>query len=389
MGVPHFPRMFLGAVVQRIAGQMLNLALVLFVLERFDSPSLAGTTVFTLIMPGLLVSPVAGALLDRYGRVRLMLLDYTVAALAIGLIVVLSLTGSLSPLTLLPIVGVASLTSILTIAGFRSLFPLVVPPALWDRVNGLDSAIYAVVAIVGPPLAAIIVSVSGGEVALLVTAAAFAIAALIMVGVPEPPTGLQQRGRLMRQAWEGLVYVLRHPTLRALGISISLINLGTGGLVVSVPVLILDRIHADTAAVGPVFAAYGVAGLLSALAVGRLGSRGREQLMLVSTMVITGIGLLGMAAVTSLWQVYAIAIFIGFTTGAQDIALFGIRQRRTDPALFGRAFAVSMSLNYMGAPFGSALTGVLVSQSIPLAFIVGAGFSAVAAVVTAVMIPSR
>jgi MFS family permease len=60
---------------------MLNVALVLFVLQRFHSPTLAGIVVFVLIVPGLLVSPIAGALLDRYGRIRLMLVDYTVAAL--------------------------------------------------------------------------------------------------------------------------------------------------------------------------------------------------------------------------------------------------------------------------------------------------------------------
>jgi hypothetical protein len=37
-----------------------------------------------------------------------------------------------------------------------------------------------------------------------------------------------------------------------------------------------------------------------------------------------------------------------------DIALFTMRQRRTDPAWIGRAFAVSMALNFVGFPIGAA-----------------------------------
>ena len=43
---------------------MVSLAIVLFVLERYHSPQLAGITVFLSIAPGTIVSPLAGALLD-------------------------------------------------------------------------------------------------------------------------------------------------------------------------------------------------------------------------------------------------------------------------------------------------------------------------------------
>ena len=42
---------------------MWQLALVLFVLQRYGSPSLAGISVFLAIAPGVIVSPLAGALL--------------------------------------------------------------------------------------------------------------------------------------------------------------------------------------------------------------------------------------------------------------------------------------------------------------------------------------
>ena len=76
---------------------MMQLALVLFVLHRFRSPGLAGVTIFLAIAPGILVSPVSGALLDRHGRVRFIILDYAVGALSLFLIVSLDVAGRIAP----------------------------------------------------------------------------------------------------------------------------------------------------------------------------------------------------------------------------------------------------------------------------------------------------
>jgi hypothetical protein len=52
-----------------------------------------------------------------------------------------------------------------------------------------------------------------------------------------------------------------------------------------------------------------------------------------------------------------------------DIALFTIRQRRTDPAWTGRAFAVSMAMNFVGFPIGAAIAGALAEQSLTTAIV--------------------
>src|SRR5438445_10477215 len=72
---------------------------------------------------------------------------------------------------------------------------------------------------------------------------------------------------------------------------------------------------------------------------------------------------LGMAilAVTGSAIVAAASMaFMGLANGPADIALFSMRQRRTDPAWYGRACAVSMSLNFAGTPLGCAISGPLI-----------------------------
>ena len=50
---------------------MVAIAIVLFTLTEYGSPTLAGIVTFASILPGLVVAPIAGALLDRHGRMRL------------------------------------------------------------------------------------------------------------------------------------------------------------------------------------------------------------------------------------------------------------------------------------------------------------------------------
>ena len=89
-----------------------------------------------------------------------------------------------------------------------------------------------------------------------------------------------------------------------------------------------------------------------------------------------------------LLPVLAMAIS-GLTSGPLDIALFTVRQRRTDPAWMGRAFAVSMSINFLGFPIGSALTGWLATESIELAVLLAVAACFVAALLARLLIPLR
>src|SRR5258708_29248333 len=101
---------------------MWQLALGLFVLQRYGSPSPAGLSVFLAIAPGVLVSPLAGALLDRFGRVRLMVADYVESTLALTGIVVLAALHA--PLwAILVLVVFRSVMNPVGTSGSRSLFP--------------------------------------------------------------------------------------------------------------------------------------------------------------------------------------------------------------------------------------------------------------------------
>jgi MFS family permease len=368
---------------------MLTVTLVLFVLARYHSPQLAGATAFFSLFPGLVVSPVAGALLDRHGRGRLVVLDYLTAAITVALLAALS-TGRLLPWgALLAIVGFASLTNPLSNSGARSLFPMIAPRHLWERANALDSSGHVVAQLVGAPLAGILIGILGPEWALAACGLVFAAAAVVMVRLPEPASTAVTDGSIWLNAWRGLQYVMRNATLRGLAMTLITFNLSWGILSIAVPVLILDRLHQGPATVGLVWGVMGAAGLISALLAGRMSSLGRERQLMFVTILVSAAGISLLPFATALPLVILAIIIFGAANGPFDIGLFTLRQRRTDPAWFGRAFAVSMSINWVGTPVGSALAGPLIGWSLNAALWAAVLAALVAAVFPLLAVPAR
>jgi MFS family permease len=382
-----FPALAGSALLSRTANRMWEVGIVLFVLERYHSASLAGLAVFLSIGPGLLLSPLSGALLDRHGRRRLIFADNALAGSALITVALLAMTGALSKAALLGIVSVASLTFTLTAAGTRSLFPLVIPRPYWDLANAIDSGSEALSAVIGPAVAGGLVAAIGGARTLLVSGFVFLLAGVAMLNVPEPRTASDEpRIPLLRAAREGLRYVVSNPTLRSVAVVLSMANLGFGQLVVILPVLVLERLHAGAGTVGALWALQGAFAVGSGLLMGRLGTVGRERRSMAVGFILLTAGFVVLTA-PSLAAVIVGMVLCGLAIGPIDIALFSLRQRRTDPAWFGRAFAVSMSLNFAGMPVGSGIAGPVVSRSTVLALAEAAGLNLVAAGLALRIIP--
>jgi len=385
--VAGFPRLAIATLLVRAGASMWQLALVLFVLQRYGSASLAGISVFLAIAPGVIVSPLAGALLDRYGRVRLMVSDYTASAIALTGIVVLANLHAPLP-AVLALVVFSSLMNPLGTSGSRSLFPLVIPSHLWDRANAVDSMFYMITTVLGPPLAGAIVAFYSPEAAIAGTAIVFLAGAVTLAAVHDVPSDREDRVGLLAEARAGVLYVVRNQALRGLAVGMSVVNLGQGILIVALPVKVLEGGYGGVQVVGVLWSIMGLSGIGSGLLAGRLGSVGRERPMLVGGILGIGAGIAAIASASSLAGLVVGVVLVGIGGSVMDVALFSLRQRVTDPAWFGRAFAVSMHLNYSGIPVGSALSGPLLAISTPVALVAAVAFAIAAAGLTFAMVPS-
>jgi len=388
LAVEGIPRLLVVALLGRVAGQMVSVAIVLFSLDRYHSSTVAGVAVFANLFPGLLLSPLAGALLDRRGRIAMIRADFLVAATYLTCIALLARVHLLPAALLVLIAALGSLTNPLSNVGTRTLFPLLVPRALWDRANALDSAGFVTAVVVGPALAGTIAGLAGPSAALLASTAVFLAAAASLSGLPDAPRPVSPSGSAVEDAWGAVRHVVAHPTLRGLAPSVAASNLGYGIAVVGLPVLVLDRLHRGPGTVGLLWAMVGIAGAVAGLAVGRFDTDGRERGLLLTGMLMMVAAALVLAVSGDLRTAAPALLLFGVANAPVDLGLFALRQRRTDPQWLGRAFAVSMAMNFTGVPIGSALAGPVLAVSLPAAFLLMA-LANVAGALLVLAIPGR
>ena len=387
--VPSLKRIVLGITIGRLAASMVSVAVILFSLAEYQSPALTGIVTFASIFPGVVASPLAGALLDRHGRTRMVILDYVIGAASLILIGVLAAFDALPAWALVLIVGVAAVTHPLSNSGLRTLLPIIVPRRLWGRMNAVDSNSYVVSQLIGPPLAGVLVQLTGPIVGLMLVGALLAAAAVVTRGIPEPVIEGTSSGRIFVDARAGLAYVVRHPTLRGLAISMSTVRVGSGVQAIVMPVIVLNLLGAGPVMVGAAWGLSAVAGFIAAVLFGRIETAGRERLILAVCFGGTALGFALLLPANSLLLVFLAMAITGALNGPADVTMFTLRQRRTDMAWLGRAFAVSAAFNFAGYPFGSAIAGAVVEQALQPAILFGVACCLVAGVLAWVLVPAH
>lgn len=372
--VPGFFSLLFASICCKSAARMYQVLLVLFVLAIYRSPGLSGLIVLVSLIPGIVLSPIAGALLDRAGRVLLMAVDYLVAGIAVTLVLTLSLAHMLSLTALFVIVGLGSVTQPLSAVGSRSLFPAIVPRHLWDRSNGLDSTTYVIAAVLGPAVAGLGIAAVGVRWALLIPVVLYAVAAIALLGVRAPAPSPTPGATLLGDALGAVRYVFTNQVLRQLSLTVTIFNSGIAVTTVAVPVYVIRDLHGGSTTAGLMIATLGFFGFVSSLSMGAIGTEGRERRLMVTACLIAAVGLslCALSLHNEELGFFALA-FTGMANGPMVVTMFTLRQRVTDPKWFGRAFAVSMNLNSAGSPLAAAAVGAIAARSVVVAFFFGAG----------------
>jgi MFS family permease len=338
--------------------------------------------------PGLLVSPLAGAFLDRAGAARGIVVDLALSATLMLALAAAVLLDRATPSVLLALTGAYALTSPLSRAGIRVLLPRLVPAHALDRANALDTAIHGIVDVAGPSLAGVLMAFAGPAVCFVVIAVGFGAATVCVATVraPRPPASPRA---FLAQTMEGLVTVFRRRLLRGLAVAYALNTMTWGILVVAVPVFMARRYQAGSweTATGLVWAGAGLASGIGSLAAGQMRLLGREAKAMVVCMALNAVAVWPVATAFGLPGLCIGLACVGLLAGPIDVGLLTLRQRRTEPALLGRILAVSMSLNTMGFPIGTALGGLLAAWSVDAAFVAAALASLLGALATWALIP--
>ena len=332
---PGFRRLFAAQTISRWGDTFNAVALVILVFRLTGSGlRVAGTVAFE-IAPVLLLGFLAGAVVDRHPRRRVMVMaDLGRAAIAVAL----AAFGD----NLAVIYGAAFGLSVGTVffnPAAASLLPSVVRP---DDLVEANSALWsaAVVSQIAlAPLAGALVAFAGAGPAFLLNAASFVLSAALLRGLPVPADPTQAPHRRMADVAEGL-RIIRHSRFLGTLAGVQALAALSAGATSALLVVLAER-HLDVGAgrFGLLIAAIGVGAGLGPLLLRRLIADPRRPGVLFGPYLLRGGVDLSLAATTNFGVAMAALGVYGVGTSTGMVTYNSLLQATVPDRLRGRIFA--------------------------------------------------
>jgi MFS family permease len=357
-GFRTFLTIWAGQLVSLLGSNLTGFALGIWVYQQHGS-----VTEFALIslfntLPGILLSPIAGALVDRWDRRRAMILSDTGSALATLALAVAFLAGRLDVWMIYLATGINSLLSAIQWPAYTAATTLLVPKRDFARAAALRN-LGATIGMVSPALGGALLVSTGIKGIFVIDLATFvfALATLLAVRVPAPPAA---RGSLWREAAVGWTVVHARKGLFALLLLAAMGNLSVGFIQSLGSPMLLGFASARAVGTAVTVASLGMlAGNL--LMTFWRGLRRQVDVVLAFTVLSTlAAALSGLRPSLVLFTACTFVFFFGQSvSGASAQAIW---QSKVEPDLQGRVFATRRLVGWSTLPLAYAVAGPLADK---------------------------
>ncbi len=351
-----------GQLISLTGSGLTGFALGVWVFQRTGSVTqFALISLFT-ALPGILFSPIAGALVDRWDRRWAMILSDAGASLCTVSIVVLLLANRLEVWQIYIIMAVSSTFSAFQWPAYSAATTLLVPKEHLGRAGGMVQIAEAVGMIAAPPLAAVLLGAIQLQGVILIDFITFlfAVSTLLMVRIPRPEVtreGREGRGSLLHEAAFGWQYINARRGLLALLLFFAVTNFTSGVVQVLFTPLVLG--FTTVATLGMLMSIGGIALLVGSLTMSAWGGPKRRIFGIYLFSVLSSIALLavGFPASIAIWAVAVFVYFFGLPI--INSCSQAIWQTKTAPDVQGRVFSVRRMIAWSSLPLAYLIAGPL------------------------------
>lgn len=366
-GLGQFGVVWSGQVATLLGNSVLRFA---FVVQAWTAGGHATQVVLLSLcamLPQLLLSPTAGALVDRFSKRTALQLSDLGGVVVVGGLTAVYLTGHVDLWMIYVVVALLGACAAFEFPSLSSAVPLLAPKAQLQRANGLLGTARSGAEVCGPALAAVLIAVAGLATILWLDLATFVVALISVrlvrlprTRVDEGPIEKAERKRLAADSLEGLRYLLARPSLRGLTLIFFTVNLVMVFGFAIVQPMVLARTGNDTAALASVMSSVGIGGIAGGLLLAAWGgpkNRVRGMMFGVIGMCLTAqIGMsMGRGVVAWCAMILLGALLMPIVNGT----LQALIQTKVPPDRHGRVFGAVMFVSQVSVPVAMLLAGPL------------------------------
>lgn len=356
---------WIGQIVSILASSMTQFALSIWAFEKTGSATALGLVQVFFITPFLLISPIAGVMVDRYNRKLMMMLSDLGAGVGTIFIFAMNAAGQLEMWQLYVASMISGVFSAFQWPAYSASITLMVPKEQLGRANGLMSLMEAGPAVLAPLLAGALIGIIGLNGILMIDIVTFiiAIGALLLVFVPQPPRteeGKAGEGGIIKEAIYGFRYIFDRPSLLGLQLVFFFCNLFSGIFFTLVAPTILSRTANDSLAFGTVQTVGAIGGVLGGILMSIWGGFKRRVWGVLGGWAWTAIFgqiLFGLGQTVVIWSMASFlgTLVLSLINGSNQ----AIWQAKVAPDVQGRVFSARRLIAWFTNPITPLIAGPL------------------------------
>jgi len=352
------------------------------ILERTGSPAFAGLVAAISALPGILVSPIGGWMVDRIGRRAVSIGADLLSSVSVAAFPIVAATFGLSNLSILLM---AVLGAAFDPAGYTARKTLLADvadasSADLDNLNGIHDGIMGIAWIFGPAVGAGLIASVGAVNSFWFSAALFLIAALVVSFLRVGDSGKDSR-ELAKVTGEetdtrlriGAKTLWNDKLLRTLSVAlliIAAVYLPTEAVVLPTYFENVD----NPSGLGFVISALAAGSTMGSFGYGWISARVKRKRLIRVILIGSAVSIIPMAFLPPLPVLMLAGFLLGLSWGPYNPLISTLVQQRVPAHLQGRVFGVQTAVFYAAPPLGMVLAGLSVeSFGIRATYVVLAG----------------
>lgn len=353
------------SLTSMISGSMVFITFPWLALELTGMASSAGLLTAVTSIPGLILSPVVGSIIDKLGRRRS---ATWVEALTSFSALIVPIIAAILTMNLPLLIGVGLLRSIVSSGGGtarKSLVPDVAAAANMTlaRANSIHEAVFATGFAIGPAIAAITIAQIGAINTFYVVGAFSVLSAFFTLAIR-----VHEHREEHDPADAGNIFVFASQGFRAL-VKTPAVFMVMGGFailaLIYIPIeIVLLPAHFnlldDPEGLGVVISTMAAFSVIGALGFERLHKFISYANLLRIGILGVGISIVPMSFLPPIWVMLIFGAILGFVWGPLGPMLNTVIQERVSPNMRGRVFSLEMTIWTAGPMISMPLVGLAV-----------------------------
>ncbi len=357
-----FVVVWLGQIVSMLASSMSQFGLTIWMYQQTGSALAMGLMQVAFITPFLLLSPIAGVMVDRYNRKLMMMVSDFTAILATGSIFILLALGRLETWHLYVAAALNGIGNTFQWPAYSAAITTMIPKEQYSRANGLMSLMEAGPGVMAPLMAGALLPLIGlvGILSIDVISFFIAIGALLLVVVPQPvrtSAGQEAQGSLWHEAIYGFRYIFKRPSLLGLQMVFFFGNLFFGIAFTLLAPMVLARTGSNSITFGAVESAGAIGGVVGGVIMSTWSGFRRRVYGVLGGWMVSALGLMVLGAGQSL-TIWLPAIFVtSLVSPLVNTSNQAIWQSKVAPDVQGRVFSARRLIAWFTNPITPIIAG--------------------------------